>query len=215
MKVDLDLISAISIIAPALVGAIFYSRLVDFAQKLFWFVIFIVIIELSAGILSVLKLNNMFIFHIYTFGEVLFICLIYRSLMRSAVHRRMILHGFVIFQTISIINLLFFDEITHFNSSQRYVEMLIIYTILSTFAIQATKEKFREPLSKDPAFILTIGFMVYFLGTLGLFILADKMFTSGNDSYWILHGIFNISLNTVYTVVLLRARILPHDQFDE
>lgn len=207
MKVDIDLFSGLSVLVPTIVGAIFYLRLIRFAQILYWFVFSTFILEVAVRVLYELEINNMFLFHLYSFVEVTFICLIYSELLALPRYRKLIWTGFTIFQTFSIINLLFFDEITQFNSVQRYFEMSIIYSLIGFFAIQAMKQRFRYPIMKDPAFLLTIGLMVYYLGTFFLFVYGTEVLDDKDNSEWVIHGIFNIFLNLMYLIVFLRSRI--------
>lgn len=196
-----------SILLPTISGAFNYRRLFSFARILYFFVLFTFGVELSARILYEFDINNMFLFHFFSFGEVTFLCLIYRNLIPDERWKRYILQGFILFQTISILNLLFFEDITHFNSVQRYFEMLIIYTLLAKFILRAITEEARKPFLKDPAILLTLGFMIYFLGTLFLFIYGNDILSGDLNNYWIVHGVFNIFLNLIFSLVFFAARI--------
>lgn len=205
MVQSITLLSTLSILAPLVVGAIFYFRMALFTQWLFGFVVFTFLGEVASRVLFELGINNMYLFHVYSFGEVFFICMIYRSLSNTERQRNIILIGFLIFQSISILNLVFFENIEHFNSVQRYVEMMIVYSLLSNFIVRAVNDPTRRPFEQDPAILLTLGLMIYFLGTLFLFIYGNEVLSGSNNNYWILHGIFNIFLNAVYVLVFLKA----------
>jgi len=187
------------------VGAIFYSRLLNFSRILYAFVLFLLVVEIVARILFELGMNNMFIFHVYSFGEVAFLSLIYRNLSNSQRWKKIILSGFLLFQTLSIINLLFLDDITHFNSVQRYFEMFFIFVLLAGYIVQGLGTSLQKRITNDPAMVLTLGLLIYFWGTFYLFIFGKEILSDAHNNYWIIHGIFNIFLNGVYAVVFWKA----------
>ncbi|OFZ08497.1 MAG: hypothetical protein A3D92_17555 [Bacteroidetes bacterium RIFCSPHIGHO2_02_FULL_44_7] len=203
----ITLLSAISILAPALVGAIFYARLLNFARILYGFVLFTLVIEIAARILFECSINNMFIFHLFSFGELTFIALIYRNLSTGERWKQIILYGFVVFQSFALLNLLFFDNVTHFNAVQRYFEMIFFFVLFGGYVLEKRRITDQLHLRHDPALLLTAGFMVYFLGTFYLFLFGKELLSGAQNNYWIIHGVFNIFLNLVFVLVFVRGRI--------
>jgi hypothetical protein len=149
--------------------------------------------------------NNMFLFHLHSYVEVGLISLIYYSLSDQRTWKRAILVTFSLFVLVSVLNLWFFDELTNFNSVQRYVEVVIVYSMLSAFLLKAVYEPKNKPFLQNPAILLTFGFMIYFLGTLFLFAFGKEILSGNDGKYWVIHGIFNIFLNGMYTLVLWKA----------
>jgi hypothetical protein len=194
-------------LAPVITGAIFYSRLLSFARILYGFVLFTFVIEIIARVLFELSMNNMFIFHVFSFGELTFLALIYRNLFVHPVWKQLILYGFVVFQSFALLNLLFFDDITHFNSVQRYIEMVFIFSLLGAYFLHGIRSAKGIRILNDPALLLTVGLMIYFLGTFYLFLLGREVLSGAKNNYWIIHGVFNIFLNGAFTLVFVRARV--------
>ncbi len=205
MNFDINIVSASTILAPLVTGAIFYRKLPPFARFLFLFVVVTFLLEIVTRIYCELGWNNMFLFHLYSYVEVGFICLIYYALSDRPLWKRAIQTVFGLFVTVSLLNLLFFDELTHFNSMQRYVEMVIVYTLLSAYLLNAVYDPKNRPLAEHPAILLTMGYMIYFLGTLFLFVYGEEILSGNDGKYWVIHGIFNILLNGMYAFVFWKA----------
>lgn len=196
-----------SILAPTILGVIFYSKLVNATKTLAVFVFITFVLEVVIRIMSELEMNNMVFFHLYSFLEFGFISLIYYQLSVNRVWRKMIITALVIFEGFSIGNLLFWEEITHFNSIQRHIELILLLLLFLAYCIKLIYEDRNKSFFENPFFILTGGFMIYFTGTMYLFIHADELLYSSKNYYWIIHGFFNIFLNIVYSIVIWKSRI--------
>ena len=205
MTYDFTLISALSIIAPLIAGAIAFRRL-DFSLRLIVVMIFLVALgELAASILFESKVNNMFIYHAHTYVEFYFLIIFYYRLFRRRFSQKIAEVFAIAFLVISCL-LYLRDSIYEFNSAQRYVEMILLIFIMYQFLYELDKFSSRVRILKSPFFWLTVGYVIYFAGTLLLFLLQQKFVESGFNGYWVVHGIFNIFLNLVLTFVLWTGR---------
>lgn len=199
-------ISAMSIIAPLFVGVVFIRTLLISCRLLFLLIITVAIIELLAIILAKYGINNLFLFHLYSFIEFGVISMIYYQLIRNTQQRKFILYFLVVFQGFSLLNLLFFEKITGFNSFQRNIEAIILMFYFFFYLFEISKLKHEYSL-RNPFFILTFGFIIYFVGTLSLFVYANQIIQGTDNSYWLIHSVLNIFLNGIYTIALWKGRI--------
>lgn len=114
------------------------------------------------------------------------------------------------FYIFSICNLIWWESIWSFNSNQRFFEGILILVILIGFFIQLMRTAEEIYFEKDPYFWLSTGFLIYFTGTLFIF-LFEKKFVD----YWLaspkeeyidyhsyIHGIIFIILILHYSVFL-------------
>lgn len=200
------LVSTFSILAPAIAGAIFYSRLLTVLRILYFFILTTLALEIITRILFEYGMNNLFLFHAYSFIEFSIIALIYYRLSPNKLWRKLILRIFILFQTYSMVSLLFFENVSRFNSIQRYTEMGLLSILFLTYLLIRKRELAGLPLHKDPLIVLTAAWLIYFGGTLYLFIYGNEVLEQDNR-YWIIHGIFNIFLNISYTFVLWLGRV--------
>lgn len=206
MTFDLDFVSALSILAPTIVGTVFYSRLIPVIRILYVFVIITLALDILAGILFAYGINNMFLFHLYSFIEFSVIALIYYRLSPTALWRKLIIRFFIIFQTFSIVSLLFFENVTKFNAIQHYAEMLLLSLVFIAYMIRLHATLPEKTLIRSPFFILTASWLIYFSGTFCLFIYGDELLSDEKNNYWLIHDVFNIFLNVSYTFVLWLGR---------
>lgn len=207
---DIDSISMYSIIAPVVIGAIFYFKFPGALKVLCWLLFCTIIMEVLGLWLFELKINNLFIFHLYSYIEFGLITLIYYQLSTNQVWKRFMAITFVLFLLYSGIVLVFYQGLDSFNSLQRNAEGLILMVYFFAFIKKYSLFESRKRKLFKPFFWLTYGYFIYFAGTLFLFVFANEILSDKMNDYWIIHGIFNIFLNIIYAVVLvssLRSRL--------
>lgn len=140
--------------------------------------------------------------------NLLFFSIIYTRLTRFEWLKRIILALIPVFILFSFFNSLFWENVTGFNSIQRHVEGSLIILYALAFMLE-TRKYFGNPWHESPYLIFSFGVLIYFSGSLFLFIFGRKMFSTGDDAYWALHGYLNIFLNLVFTAVILRSNAMP------
>lgn len=202
---DFNELSAFSIIAPLIVGAFFFRSIASIKKLLLLYIISLVIIEFSAMTLYRWKINNMPIYHIQSYTEFYFLLLIYYRLFREMRHQRFALIVGIAFLLASIL-MLFRDSIFEFNTGQRYVEMFLLFLLFLAYLSEQTTYNAPAQIRRNTFFWFTIGYMIYFAGTLLLFLSQEMFVRKGITGYWVIHGIFNIFLNLVFTFVLWSGR---------
>jgi hypothetical protein len=210
VDLNIDLISTFSIIAPVVIGAIFYFKLHRTLKVLCWLLFATLILEGAGVWLFELKINNLFIFHLYSYIEFGLITLIYYQLSTNQMWKRLMIVIFVLFLLYSGIVLLFYQGLDSFNSLQRNAEGVILMVYFFTFIRDYSLFGSRKRALFKSFFWLTYGYFIYFAGTLFLFVFANEILSDRMNDYWIIHGIFNIFLNITYAVVLissLRSRL--------
>ncbi len=198
----------LSIIAPTMVGAFLFRRLITELKTLFAFICITFVLEVIIRVFYELELNNMPFFHLYSFIEFGFITAIYYLLSQDPKWKKGILGIASVFILLSVYNLIYLEGITEFNSNQRYVEGVTLLVFFFGYFFQLMSRPRKEFLESHPFFILTLGLLAYFTGTLLLFLFSKELLSRSDNSYWALHGILNILLNLTYTIVLWKGRIL-------
>ena len=183
-------------------GAIFYKRLNPLLKALLLFVMITCAIEITARILFEMRINNMYLFHAYSFIEFVFISFIYFKLTEKKYWSYYILITFISFQLFSTINLLVYEDSRQFNSMQRLVEGGVLMSFFVGFIHRYSLQSKSKRKYLKPFFWLTYGFIIYFVGTIFLFAFANEILKDTSNDFWTLHGVFNIFLNGIYAAVL-------------
>ena len=208
MSLDLNLISAYSIIAPILIGAIYLRSYSLVIRLLFFFVCLTGVLELASGIFMAYGINNLVFFHVHVYLEFTFIALIFFLTFDSITWRAITLGCAAIFYVYSAFNAIFYEAVDLFNSNQRYVEGLMILFFCTGYFISLMRRPVHRYLEKQPMFWLTSGFLIYFAGTLYLFLVSKELMAINKLQYWTIHSVLNIGLNAIYVLAFLKERKL-------
>lgn len=206
MSISLHILSACSILAPIAIGAIYLKSLSFVLRILLAFVILMGVMELTAGLLNLNKINNLFVFHIYTYVEFAAILLIFFFSYDSVFWRTIsiiFLIGFLIF---SVINNLLFESFSDFNTNQRYLEGILVILLTTGYYMSLLKHPIHRYLERQPLFWLASGWLIYFAGTLYLFLFSKELLDTADISWWNIHAILNIGLNMIFVVSFLKGR---------
>jgi hypothetical protein len=199
------MIPSLLIIAPAIVGAIYFKSLPKLARVLWYFIIVTTLLDALASYLGYYKINNLWLFHLYSYIEFGFISYIYFHLIRRRRVRLLILVMLGIFLILSLINLFGYEGIKEFNSIQRHIEGFILVLYCVDYLMELAHDKKRNSSWRNPYYMLTIGFLIYFTGTLYLFVFGNSIVQQPDDYYWLLHTFFHTILLAIYTLFLWRT----------
>lgn len=196
-------ISMISVLAPTILGASIFNRLSVGLKILAVFIFVTCLLEGVVFIAFRQSVNNMAIFHLYTYLEFGFISAIYYHFYKSNQLRRMlILFQGILFTCISIYSLVAWEYLDKYNSIQRGVEHILLLVSLLLFTLTFLGSSNMRKYRIRPYFILTVGFLIYFSGTFLIFLNANKYIEVDQLSNWSVHSILNIFLNSIYFAVL-------------
>jgi hypothetical protein len=152
--------------------------------------------------------NTMLIYHIMAPLEVM---LLY-SYMASAHRFQPITNGgILIFIVIgNVTNTLFFQPVNEFNSTAWTVNTLLLiglalYSLFQLFSQVDTLE-----LEKSPAFIVLTALLIYFSGSLFLYIVSSKVLSREAQGFfhnaWLIHSVSDIFKSVLLTYGLWLAR---------
>lgn len=203
VHIDMMYLSMFSIIPAAILGIALFRAMPYPLRILEVFILCTCLIEFSAYAMFMQGKNNMVIYHIHTFVECTAISLIYWQIFGNRTTlKRIILGLWVIFCIFSLFNILYNEDLLHFNSIQRALEYVILMFYFVAFLSIILRSRVAPLLELHPYFTLTIGFFIYFSGTILLFLNANKFIEFGLGNSWFIHGVLNIFLNIIYFVVL-------------
>lgn len=196
-------LSLISNILPISVILFVFKKLPVALKILAMYISVSGIMDLTTFILFQNSINNMVVYHLHTFVELLSLSGVYFYMFRSRVMiRRFIVFASVGFLIISGFSLIKWEGLTEFNTIQRMTEYIILMFYFVMFFSSAINSKRAPFLELHPYFVLTMGLFIYFSGTLLIFLNANHFIELGIVDFWMIHGLLNVFLNITYTVVL-------------
>lgn len=208
MSIHLHLISACSIVAPILIGAIYFKSLSFALRILFVYVIITGLFELATSIMSTYHINNLFLFHAHFFIEFLAISAIFFFSYDSVFWRGVVGVFLVFFVIFSLLDQFYFDAWDPFKANERYAEGLMVIILCVGYYISLLRRPIHRYLERQPMFWLASGWIIYFAGTLYLFLFSKELLAMNRFHFWQIHAILNIGLNIIYVISFVKGRRL-------
>jgi hypothetical protein len=148
--------------------------------------------------------NNMFLFHFSTLCECMLLILYFRTFFQQKSFKNTLLILLLGFPIFMLLNLQFWEPITHYPSIPRMVECILIMLLSIIFFMNIFQQSTITDLVQYPHFWLASGLLLYFAGTFFMNIVGQMVLDTkklGFDVYDI-HSFLNIFLNIIYTIVL-------------
>lgn len=197
-------ISLFSILLPS--GMVFFTwkHLSRSLRIIAIFILFTLLLETASKYHHIEGKNNMYLFHLFTSTEMIFLTFYFRSLFQGNLVKRMLevlLIGFLAFSVWNVYN----NEPLHvFPSRQRYTECILIILVSMYFFIQLFQRSQVTNLTTYPHYWLVSGFLLYFAGTFFLNIVGDIAINTNKLGFFAydIHSVLNIFLNITYTLAL-------------
>ena len=149
-----------------------------------------------------LKWNNMPLFHIHTALECGFLTIVFYQLLNTIQGKSILSLTFIGFVSYMMIDLTFFSSLFEPNSTSKTVESAIIILLCAVFLFELSKSRHYAKLYKRAYSILSIGLLTYFIGTILVSYYSYRLMGEKPYEIWMIHGILNILLNILYTVVI-------------
>jgi len=152
-------------------------------------------------------INNMPLFHFYTYVEAILIAIYYYFVYHGRRIRWVYPGLLALFLIFSFINVLFNEQLTHFNSLQRSVECIWVLMLALLFFVDLFNRSEVPDLIRYPHYWMTSGFLLYFAGTLFFSMVGDIYLSSDKVGFNVfdIHSGLNIFLNLMYTTVVWMA----------
>jgi hypothetical protein len=196
------------VLCPLIVGLKGYKKFDTTSKLVIYYLIVAALANLVAVSLALNHNNNMPIFHVFTVLEFILLSLFFQRLTSHRLTKKILTFCIISFSVFSIINIIYIEPITTYNSLTRSVEsiLLIVFSLFSFYkgleADQAVRKKIKHLLW------IHIGLICYFSGSLFLFIFSEWI-AKDVGVYrvgWIIHAILVTFLYSMLTTYLLKAK---------
>ncbi len=171
-------------------------------KRLFYFLIWNLLIEILAITFMKLGQNNLPLLHIYTLGEFLLFSYFYKSLLHKPKLFQTYFSYFVLgISTIIILNSAFFQNIYGFNTiAKTLVQVIIIsYSVLYFYNL-VENQLVSNQIAKSLR-LINSAIMVYYSGSLFIFMCSKISFE--NTETYIIFWAFNAILNVIFQLLIL------------
>lgn len=200
----MDLASFVSLL-PLGMAIIRRRYLMQEQNILFALVVSAFVIEaLSFFIGRILHQHNLFLLHIYTVIEFVALSTIYRFQLKSLYGARLFNVLLGVFIPVAILNAWVVDSSSMFNDYARALEAFILIMLVLSYFYKTLVDLKIQSLEREPMFWINAGVLIYFSGSLFIFIFGN-FFSSSKEAMfvsWGIHAVFSIILNISYTIAL-------------
>lgn len=171
-------------------------------KRLLYFLIWNLLIEVSALVFMNLGYNNLPLLHIYTLGEFLFFSFFFKSIISKSIFRKKTFWYFLGIGSLFIIsNSIFFQSIFEFNTyAKTFVQITIIGYAILYFYNLVENQSFNHQLSKSLR-LINSAIIVYYSGSLFIFMCGQVSFE--NTQVYVMFWIFNAMLNVIFQLLIL------------
>ncbi len=190
----------------ALLAAIFYSKLKEENRVLAWIAFFALFMEVIAYSFAINRIQNWFITHIYAVVEFTLIALMFSKATRTYISKKIYYYSIAIFILFSIVNIIFFEPITSFNSLGRALQSTFIIGFCFIYFFQLLNQLKVKQLFNVPFFWITCACLLYFAGSLFASLFMNVKVTP--DFFAFAYGIvigLNIIKNIIYAIAIWLA----------
>ncbi|MBX2873725.1 MAG: hypothetical protein KTR30_16535 [Saprospiraceae bacterium] len=197
-------LSIYSIALPAVVGLVFYHRLLLYQKAIFLLIVLSLGTDLAARLVIENEENHQYVYRIFTIVEFILLTYVFAQGIKPFVTKGVFLSLGISFLSFALVDLLWISDLEEFNTYTTAVEgILMIVFALAFFYKTLTELKIKE-LEKSPFVWLSIGVLLYFSSSLFIFLFTNYFEHSQNSLFiiWGIHGIFSILLNITYSIIL-------------
>ncbi|MGH1437433.1 MAG: hypothetical protein ACRBG0_23545 [Lewinella sp.] len=197
--------STYSVALPLIVGLMRIKRLQIIQRYVLALVIFSILVELAAVLLGrVLHLRNLPLLHLFSAVQFTLLWFIFAKRLIPPFSKRFFGGILIAFWSFAIICAIWIDGIYNFNAHARSFGAILIIIFCLCYFYQRLRKLDLDNLETDPLFWVTTGSLIYFSGSLILFIISNYILSDKAMSFsmWGVHGIFNTFNNLFFMIAL-------------
>ncbi|HAS43337.1 MAG TPA: hypothetical protein DCS93_22850 [Microscillaceae bacterium] len=205
---ELNVISSASILLPAILALVLFKRQVLPLKSLSILIWIGALVEVAAQIMANNGKSNLPLLHVYVIIEFVLLGWMYQFNLYKLYNRYVIPIIIILFSIFSIINSLFIQSIYTFNTHNRPLSNLLLIVFAISYYYKLLKELKIRYLERNPMFWINTGILIYYSGSLFLFIFSNYIIKT-RESWllvWHIHSILNIFINIFYTIGLWHSQ---------
>ncbi len=171
-------------------------------QRLSYFLMWNLFIEIFARVFSYSGMNNLPLLHLYTLGEFILFSWFYKSLLKTndLFQKRYWLFVFAVTLFI-ILNSIFFQSIYEFNTLAKTLVQVIIISYAVMYFYNLTENPSISPSTEKGLRLINSAVIVYYSGSLFIFMCGQVSF--GKSGLYQMFWAFNAILNLIFQLLVL------------
>lgn len=195
----LDYIVPVSVMLPVFIFLYKHGRFPAALKVLFLYLLVSSLINVSGIVLAHKNLPNLWLLHIYTIIEAVFLLLFFMLINTSPVIKKILRVLLLLFPLACIANMLLFQSSDKFNTYARSVEALLFIFFSIRYWLSNSEESEYETWFQNPYNWVTSGILLYFSSSFFLFLFSNIMLADAHQKLsvaltnaisfvWVVHG---------------------------
>ncbi|TGE16765.1 hypothetical protein [Hymenobacter elongatus] len=208
---QLNILSLFTYLLPSAIGIWHWHYLSAAQKKVVWFVVVAgTLLNALSEISRVVYHNNLIFVYLITWTETFFLSWAFYTSFHSAATKRRFIWAIIVFIGVALVQTLYFRGPYASNIYTRIAQSILLSGGAMVYFEQTLQELRNIHLNRDPMFLISAGVILYFAGTLMVYLLEDSMYAQKQfQQVWIMYSIQFILLiifNCFLTYALYQAR---------
>lgn len=216
---------------PFLIALIRYRIFLDDLKIFSFNVFFFAIIQVAGTCLSFSRINNLFLFHIYSVGSVTLLSIYYGSIMNEFIKRKWIITIIIGFAILAVLNAIYLQPLNTFPTYTLILAFIIILFLIFLSMYERAKQP--EPTilvnamhykkNSIPFFFINTGLTIYHTCSVPLLMCVNKALQEHSNNlaleYWTWYRvvliIMHLFIGTGLLVYKAPGRYIDPDEFPD
>ncbi|WP_375437094.1 hypothetical protein [uncultured Hymenobacter sp.] len=187
----------LSLLLPLWIGYQRWFILQKQHKVVFWCCVMWAVLTIIGEILFANKLHNNFVWNIVTILETLFLGYAFYLVLHSPKSRRFLRIAAGVFIGIAITDLFYLSGLEATTVYTVALESALLITTVLLYFEQLLQELRATPLERNPMFVIGIGVMTYFAGTVMVFLLQDSVPRVQQMFMTMVNSLLSLVLNSI------------------
>lgn len=175
-----------------------------------WYLLFSVLLFAVSNYMADKSINNMFLYHLFSLAEVIFLSFFFRKILKTPLIRKAIPYFILLFILVFVFSTLFLEKLDSFNSNTSGIEFLIIIIFCMAYYFQLANSDEILFFTQNPIFWIVSGLFIYYASSMMMFALYKYAAESNKDfvlNFWMFQVIMYLVKNILITKGILCFKV--------
>lgn len=212
MDFSISTFSAISIVIPAIAGAILFRNLNSNIRILYVLIVATLVLAIISEILKSQGNHSLVPFHLYIYFEFTAFAVIFYRLYDTKVFKAIAASFLVLFALYSALFVRHSPDVELYDPGQRYLCGFMIMVLCVGYFMQIIRKVEHRYLSEQPYFWLNVGLVSYYTASLFFYLVGGQLISKDLLSFWEYHSVLNFGLNIIFLIVIVKGNNRQKEQ---
>ena len=206
----ITILSPCSVAVPLLFGIFKYGRLESDLRIVVMFLGFETLAQTYLATTSLMHIKNLWIMHIYTIIEYIFLIAIFSQWQRKLLIRWLMFFSIPLIIAIAIFDMFRLENLNMFNIYTRPISGILMLGILGLTLFDFNKES-TTPLSRNPRFWIIPPVFVSIITTMTVFAVGNYLLLNFSKSFFDIYRVIMI-INMISNIFYIGVFLCPSQQ---